>query len=159
MKKDFIVGLLRTVVGLALLWYVIYLQQAHIDIVPNKEYTYDLAILGVTWFVALMMIYVWVFKPCFKRPRIIQAVMWIFLILFANYSWIVDVPGVHLYLRDILNVIGSLALALSFGKVCVYDKCIKQKEEEETEIIEIWDSKPTYTNSKQKEETLEVIEV
>ena len=161
MKKDLIIGSLRTIVGLWLIGYVVFLYQNHIDIVPGKVYSYDLTILAIVAFIALMIIFVGTLKPCFKKPRIIQAFMWIFLILFAYYTWIVDNPANHMYLRDILAVIGSLALWLSFGKLCVYDRCIKQKEEEETEIIEIWDSKPTSSSTKnnKKDDDLEVIEV
>ena len=162
MKKDTIVWLLRTIVGLWLLSYVIYLWYNQIDIVPSKEWGYDLTILVITWIIALVMIFVWIAKPCFKKPRIIQGVMWIFLILFAQYSWIVDTYTTHQYLWDILKVIGALALALSFGKICTYDKCSsveKQIESGEMEVIEIWDSSPSYnSNKKKKEEDLEIIE-
>jgi hypothetical protein len=83
------------------------------------------------------MIFVWLFKPCFKKPRIIQAFMWIFLILFPVYTWIQDNPANYVFLHDILQVIWTLALALSFGKICVYNKCEKKQEEAEIEIIEV----------------------
>jgi len=86
------------------------------------------------------MIFVGIFKPCFKKPRLIQAFMWIFLILFPVYTHIQDNPQNLVFLHDILQIIGALATILSFGKICVYDKCKKQAEqikEEEMEIIEV----------------------
>jgi len=161
-KKDNLIGVLRVIVGLGLLSYVIYLWYNHIDIVPGKDWSYDLAILAIVWIISLVMIFVWIAKPCFKKPRIIQAIMWIFLILFAQYSGITDNYEIHQYLWDILKVIWSLALALSFGKICVYDKCSsieKQIESWEMEIIEIWDDTTKYTSSKKKkDEDIEIIE-
>jgi len=165
MKKDIIVGLLRTIVGLWLLSYVTYLGYNQIDIIPSKEWGYDLTVLFITWIVALTMIFVWIAKPCFKRPRIIQGIMWVFLILFAQYSWIIDYPNntfQFAYLWDILKVIWALALWLSFWKMCVYEKCSsieKQIESWEMEVIEIWDDKPKNTSSKnKKDDDLEIIE-
>ena len=138
MKKDFLIGGLRTIVWLSLLWYVIFLTTKNIDITPNLNN--DMIILSIIWFIALTMIFVGIFKPCFKKPRLIQAFMWIFLILFPVYAWIKDNPQNLVFLHDILQIIGALAVILSFGKVCVYEKCEKQAEkikEEEMEIIEV----------------------
>jgi hypothetical protein len=60
--------------------------------------------------------------------------------LFAFYSGIQDDPAKHIYLRDILATIGTLATLLGFTKVCIYDKCKKIEEkqkEEQMEIIEV----------------------
>ena len=162
MKKDTIVWALRTFVGLALLAYVIYLAYYQIDIVPNKPWNYDLIVLIIVGLIAMMMIFVGIVKPCFKKPRLIQAFMGIFLILFPYYAGIQDNPEINQYLGDILRVIGSLALALSFGKFCVYEKCTsleKQIESWEVEIIEVWDSSASYqSNKKKKDDDLEIIE-
>ena len=137
MKKDLIIWWMRTIVGLALLWYVIFIWFNQLDIIPNKTWNYDLTVLVIIWAISAMMIFSWLVKPCFKRPRTMQAIMWAVLILLPYYVGIQDNLTNYLFLWDILKVIGSLALALSFGKVCVYEKCEKKQEEEEVEIIEV----------------------
>jgi len=141
-KKDLFLMSLRTFVWGALLWYVVYLYINQVDIVPWKVWTYDATILAITWLIWLMIIAVWLFRICFKKPRLTQILMWIFLILFAYYSWITDYPvnHYHVYLRDFLVVLGTLATILWFTKICIYDKCKKIEEkqkEEQMEIIEV----------------------
>ena len=141
-KKDLFLMSLRTFIGGALLWYVIYLYVNHIDIVPTKEWPYDATILVITGLIALMMIAVGLFRICFKKPRLTMIFMGIFLILFAFYSGITDYPqnSQPVFLRDILAVIWSLATLLWFTKICIYDKCKKIEEkqkEEQMEIIEV----------------------
>jgi len=140
MKKDLLVWWLRVVVGLSLLTYVLYIYFNHIDIVPTKQWWYDIVILAIIAFIWLIMIYVWTIKPCFKRPRVIQFFMWVFLILFPQYVGMVDNASLHLFLHDILQIIWSLAIILSFSKACIYDKCEKVEEQIknwEMEIIEV----------------------
>ena len=141
-KKDLFLMSLRTFVGWALLGYVIYLYINKVDIIPGKVWSYDATILIITGLIALMIIAVWLFRICFKKPRLTQVLMWIFLILFAYYSWITDYPVNHNYvfLRDILVVLWTLATILWFTKLCIYDKCQKieeKKKEEQMEIIEV----------------------
>jgi len=141
-KKDLFLMSLRTFVGGALLGYVIYLYVNQVDIVPGKVWSYDATILSIVGLIALMIIAVGLARICFKKPRLTQIFMWIFLILFAYYSWITDYPANpnYVFLRDILVVLWSLATILGFTKLCIYDKCQKieeKKKEEQMEIIEV----------------------
>jgi len=138
MKKDIIIWWMRVAIWLWLLAYIFFLYNKKADIIPWSWN--DIIVLWIIALIALVMIYVGLAKPCFKKARIIQATMWIILILFPQYTWITDNPANMIFLHDILQVLWAIAIALSFGKICVYDKCQKIEEkakEEEMEIIEV----------------------
>lgn len=128
---------LRTIIGLVLLAYIIYLSINQADIIPTKAWNFDLTVYIIIWLFACMMIFVWVMRTCFKRPRTYQIIIWITIILFANYIWIQDNASSAIFLKDILNVLWAIITVLWFTKVCVYNKCIKKQEEDEIEIIEV----------------------
>ncbi len=141
-KKDLFLMFLRVIVWVSLLSYVIFLYTHKVDIVPTKPWNYDVVILAIVALISLMIILVWLFRICFKRPRLTMFLMGIFLILFAYYSGIVDYPknSNMVYLRDILVVLWVLASTLGLTNLCVYDKCKKIEEkikEEKMEIIEV----------------------
>ncbi len=137
MKKDIWIMTLRTIVWLALLSYVIYLSINQADIIPTKAWNFDLTVYIILWILACMMIIVWITRPCFKKPRTFQVIMGIAIILFVNYIWIQDSSISWIFLKDILSILWAIIIVLWFTKVCVYDKCKKQQEEEEVEIIEV----------------------
>jgi len=137
MKKDILLISLRTIIGISLLSYVIYLSINQADIVPTKPWNYDLTVYIILWILAFAFIFLWAAKPCFKRPRTIQVIVWIAIILFANYVWLKDNPSSYIFLKDILSVLWSIITVLWFTKVCIYDKCQQKQEEAEIEIIEV----------------------
>jgi len=139
-KKDMFLMSLRTLIWSGLLAYVIYLYINQVDIIPTKPWNYDATVLIITWLIALTMIAVGLFRICFSKPRLTMIFMWIFLILFAYYSGIVDYPtntSNVAFLRDILTVIWTLATLLWATKFCIYDKCKKVEEKKKVEQMEI----------------------
>lgn len=137
MKKDIWIMSLRIIIGLSLLAYIIYLYINQADIIPTKSENYDITIYIIVWILACILIFIWIMKTCFKKPRTLQVIMWIFIILFVNYVWLKDNPSANIFIKDILSVIWVIITILWFTKVCIYDKCQKKQEETEMEIIEV----------------------
>jgi len=137
MKKDIVLMSSKITVGLSLLSYVIYLSIHQLDIIPTKPWNFDLTVYFIIWILACMIIFVWITRFCFKRPRTIQVIIWIAIILFVNYVWIKDNPSSGIFLKDILSVLWVIITVLWFTKICIYDKCQKKQEEAEVEIIEV----------------------
>ena len=137
MKKDLVLSIVRILIWLSLLSYIIYLFINKADIIPSQTRNYDATIYCIIWFFAIAITVSWIIKPCIKKQRTIMVIMWITIILFANYVWLKDNPSSYIFLRDVLNVLWTIITILWFTKVCIYDKCQKKQEEAEIEIIEV----------------------
>jgi hypothetical protein len=137
-RKDLFLATLRVIVGFCLISYLIFLYLHWVKLVPNKSNFYNLIIMWVLFLLWLFILLMWIFRFCFKKPRLVQFIAWIFIILFANYSWIIDYPqNQYVFLKDILNFLGFLAVVLSFSKLCIYDKCMKKQIEEKKQQMEV----------------------
>lgn len=140
MKKDILLSLIRIIIWLWIISYVIFLYTNHKDILPSSTFDKDTIVLAISWLLWLAIFISWLVKPCPKKPRILQVSMWIFIILFANYSWIIDNPTNNIFLKDMFNFLWTIITILWFTKICIFNKCVKKAEEkkvEEMEIIEV----------------------
>jgi len=140
MKKDIIISAIRIIIWLALISYVSYLWYNHINILSTKNWNNNIIILSIVWILGFSIIIWWIIKPCFKKPRTTQVIVWLIIILFPSYSWIVDNYVSHAYLWDILRLLWIVITILWTTKICIYDSCIKKTEKkqmEEMEIIEV----------------------
>lgn len=137
MKKDITISIIKILIWLSILLYTIYLWYFKIDIIPDKIWTFDLIILIIIWLFSVFLTIAWALKICPKKPRITQILVWLWLILFANMSWIKDNPVINNYLWDILSLIWVLITILWLTKLCIYNKCQKEKETKDVEVIEV----------------------
>lgn len=133
---------IKTLIGISLAWYSVYLFINQTDIVPSKPWNYDIAILIITWLIWLIITGIWLLRICLNKPRLTMILTGIFIILFAYYSWITDYPTNPnpVFLRDILVILWTFAVIFWMTKICIYDKCKQieeKKKEEEMEIIEV----------------------
>ena len=141
-KKDIVISLFRAIIWSFLFLYTLYLFINKIVIVPGKDWIYNTIIFFIILLLSLVIIIVWVFKICIKKQKIVAFLLWIFLILFAYYSWIVDYPQNwnYVFLRDGLSLLWVIISIIWLTDICFYDKCkeLKEKEkEEQMEIIEV----------------------
>ena len=140
MKKDLLISIVRIIIWLSLVSYIMYLWYNHIDILPTKTWDNDLIVLSIVWILWATILISWIIKPCFKKPRITQIIMWLIIILFPTYAWIIDNHILHIYLWDILEFLWVIITILWFTKICIYDSCVKKaeiKKVEEMEVIEV----------------------
>ncbi len=141
-KKDIVISLFRAIIWSFLFLYTLYLFINKIVIVPGKDWIYNTIIFFIILLLSLVIIIVWLFKICIKKQKIVAFLLWIFLILFAYYSWIVDYPQNwnYVFLRDGLSLLWVIISIIWLTDICFYDKCkeLKEKEkEEQMEIIEV----------------------
>jgi len=137
MTKDNLIMSLRIIVSLTLIFYITYLYISKVDIIPTKNWIYDTIVYIIVWILSLIVLFIWITKFCIKKPRITQIIMWIFIIIFANYVWLQDNISSYIFLKDILNIIWTIMIILWFTKICIYNKCEKKEQEKEMEIIEV----------------------
>ncbi len=140
MKKDVMISIVRIIIWLSLISYVSYLWYNHMDILPKEVWNNDIIVLSIVWVLWAIITLFWIIKPCLKKPRVTQVIVWLIVILFPTYAWIVDSYTAHIYLWDILRVLWVIITILWFTKMCIYNSCTKkaeQKKVEEMEIIEV----------------------
>jgi len=133
MKKDSIIRLSRLFIWWWLFAYVAVLYNTGAVVSENNSRI----LLSIVALMALMILAMWIFMLCVKKPRIMQAMFWLILIFFAGYTGLKDDPSKYIYLQDVLYVLWSLVFVLWVWGWCVADSCKQKQEEEEIEIIEV----------------------
>jgi len=135
-KKDKIVSVIRVVIWLIFVFYSFYIFSNNLFIVKPEYEVYNLFAQIFVLVLWLFITFMGIVPLCMPKAKLIQFVFGIFLILIGYYIFINDWSK-NIFVWDMLRVLWAFLVVVGPIWLCVLDKCKKQEEEANIEIIEV----------------------
>lgn len=136
MKGHYIARTLTWLTWVGLILYVIWLWTQQAVVVTEAQLALNVVALSAVLFLGVYFLAVVARPEYAPNNRWMLAVLWVVLIILSN-SMLQDNASAHIYLQDILKIIGAMLVITWPMKLLMTKEAQEKKFMEEAQIIEV----------------------
>lgn len=129
----------RALTGLTWVWlvlYTIWLRTQQAVVVTEAQLALNVAVLSAVLILGVYFLAVVARPEYAPNNRWMLAVLWVVLIVLSD-RMLQDTPSAHIYLQDILKIIGAMLVITWPMKLLMTKEAQEKKFMEEAQIIEV----------------------